>query len=130
MLRRTASLALLLGLTLVSAAPASGPVAGSALSDDSYASTRRVKAEVLAVGPAPSYALHLREESGKEIQVALDESVKLRSASKKMFEGRKKLVPEDLVLAQRVQLTYRPEPFRLLEVKVLELKVVAEPSGG
>lgn len=104
---------------------ASGPVAGAALSDEAFSVTQRVNGQLVEVGPAPTYALRLRLEDDRELTVTLEESVKLRAADKKAFDGRKKLSPEDLSAGQRVQLTFRAEPFKVLELKVLK----AEPGA-
>ena len=113
--------ALTLALTLAPLAlHASGPVTDSALSDETYSQTRWVKGEILAVGPAPAYEVQIRLDDKRELQFALPDGIKLRSADKAAFDGRKKLLPQDLAVGQAIRLTYRQEPFKILEIKVLK----------
>lgn len=113
-------LALSLGLTPAADTLASGPTTEAALSDQSFSVTRRVQGQLVEVGPAPSYALRILMDDQRELTLSLEESVKLKAADKKAFEGRKKLTPDDLAAGQRVQVTFRAEPFKVLELKVLK----------
>ncbi len=122
-MRRTAwiPLALLFAVLLSPLAlAASGPVAGAALEDESYAQLRWVKGEILAVGPAPGYEVQIRLEDKRELAFVLPDGIKLRSADKAAFDGRKKLRPEDLTVGQAIRLSYREQPFKILEIKVLK----------
>ncbi len=105
---------------------ASGPVTDSALQDESYSQTRWVKGEIIAVGPAPAYEVQIRLDDKRELAFALPDGIKLRSADKAAFDGRKKLLPQDLAVGQSVRLTYREQPFKILELKVLK---AGEASG-
>ncbi len=122
-MRRTAwtPLALLFAVLLAPLAlGASGPVAGSTLENESYAQLRWVKGEILAVGPAPGYEVQIRLEDKRELAFVLPDGIKLRSADKAAFDGRKKLRPEDLTVGHAIRLSYREQPFKILEIKVLK----------
>ncbi len=122
-MRRTAWIppALLFAVLLAPLAlKASGPVAGGTLENESYTQLRWVKGEILAVGPAPGYEVQIRLEDKRELAFVLPDGIKLRSADKAAFDGRKKLRPEDLTVGQAIRLSYREQPFKILEIKVLK----------
>lgn len=122
-MRRTVwiSTALLLAAILIPPGlSASGPVAGGTLANESFTQLRWVKGEILAVGPAPGYEVQIRLDDKRELAFVLPDGIKLRSADKAAFDGRKKLRPEDLIAGQAIRLSYREQPFKILEIKVLK----------
>lgn len=99
---------------------ASGPVSGGTLENEAFTQLRWVKGEILAVGSAPGYEVQIRLEDKRELAFELPDGIKLRSADKAAFSGRKKLRPEDLSAGQAIRLSYREQPFKILEIKVLK----------
>lgn len=99
---------------------ASGPVSGGTLENEAFTQLRWVKGEILAVGSAPGYEVQIRLEDKRELAFELPDGIKLRSADKSAFSGRKKLRPEDLSAGQAIRLSYREQPFKILEIKVLK----------
>lgn len=115
------STALLFALFLAPLAlSASGPVAGATLDGEAYNQLRWVKGEILAVGPAPGYEVQIRLDDKRELAFVLPDGIKLRSADKAAFDGRKKIRPQDLAAGQAIRLSYREQPFKILEIKVLK----------
>ncbi len=115
------SIALLLAAALAPATLlASGSVSSGTLDNEAYAQIRWVKGEILSVGPAPGYEVQIRLEDKRELAFVLPDGLKLKSADKAAFSGRKKLRPEDLAAGQAIRLSYQEQPFRLLEIKVLK----------
>ncbi len=99
---------------------ASGSAAGGTLDNEAFTQLKWVKGEILAVGPAPGYEVQIRLDDKRELAFELPDGIKLRSADKAAFSGRKKLRPEDLSKGQAIRLSYREQPFKILEIKVLK----------
>ncbi len=80
--------------------------------------TRAIKMTISEIGP--DNALTLVDSKTEQVfEIVLDDAVKLRAKSKKLFDGRKNLVAADLAEGQTVRVVIRADSGRILQMTVL-----------
>ena len=117
-----AALSLALGLATmpVAASVGGGGGAGGAGIHSDAQVVRTLKMVIKDVGPDNQITL-FDPATEQEHQVVIDDRVKLRAKSKKLFDGRKTLVAGDLARGQTVRLAVRADSGRILQLTVLSV---------
>lgn len=118
-------LALVMGMATVfaqgsgSAGPPPGPQGGD-LPDRPFEVTRTAAGAIGAIQPG---LLILEDEKAKEPRkLKLTAKVRITADKKSQLGGRKKLTLDDLSSGLYVKVTYRPETFEVVEIRVLKPK--------
>ncbi len=79
-----------------------------------------MKATVTEIGAGRLISILTEAEAARQVQVEVADNVRIRAQDKKEFEGRKKLVFEDLAVGQKLRVTVLPSQERILSLVVLK----------
>lgn len=107
----------LLGSGLAWGSGSSG-VPGSSASAPPTPVTQTIKCEVVQVKDGQVYVVADRDN--RPFILPLDEDTKITAQDKKAFDGRKKLVVEDLQVGQALRVTTVPTTRQVVRVRVLK----------
>ncbi len=86
---------------------------------DPFTVTKTMKCEIVLL-KGPDRILVRDPKTGEQTPLILAKKAKVRAASKKDFNGRKKLTFADLAVGQEVKISWRPHTHEIVKLRVVK----------